>query len=485
MTWKKHAHQRQPEDRPHQPSIPSRRRAFLRLRDLAVAGIVISSPPGVASATERKAPQAASLLVMHGFADHTGILLWIQGRRAHRLVVEIMGPGGVAPPLRAIEAELDPRADFTATIGMAGLDPGTMHHYAVRQRENGAVLARGSFRTQPLWQWRSDPQTVRIAAGSCAYLNEPPYDRPGAPWGGGEEIFDTIAATSPDLMLWLGDNLYLNDVDYTSREGVSRRYRYYRAHPAMQKLWTACPHVALWDDHDFGPNDADASYSGKGWTLEMFKRHWPMPYSPPPDGIYGKLLQGDVDIFVLDNRSYRYPNRWPEGADKVMFGARQMQWLKAALTSSNAPFKIIAGGNQFFNQVSVNETWARFPHEQQDFKRWLAESKIRGVLFLSGDRHFAQVLRVERPGLYPLYEFTTSPLTAGPYREPPAAERTNPDMVQGSMFNDRNFAVITVSGPRLAREIAIEWRDARGTKQWEWRATAQDLGHPPPRTGAT
>jgi alkaline phosphatase D len=291
-------------------------------------------------------------------------------------------------------------------------------------------------------------------------------------------------------MLWLGDNLYLNEVDTTSQAGVHRRYRYYRQHPALRKLLTACPHVAIWDDHDFGPNDSDASYSGKGWTLDAFKRYWPLPYAPPQDGIYGKVLQGDVDIFLLDDRFNRYPNRWPEGPEKVMYGARQMEWLKQALTFSNthrpdSPFKIIAGGTQFLNKVSTDETWARYPNEQRDFLRWLADSKIRGVLFLSGDRHFSQMLRVERPGLYPLYEMTTSPLTAGPYRDAPEAEKTNPDLVPGSMFFARNFATITVSGPRLQREIAIELRDTQGAKRFEWRATAQDLGHPAPRGGTT
>ena len=47
----------------------------------------------------------------------------------------------------------------------------------------------------------------------------------------------------------------------------------------------------------------------------MFRRYWPLPYAPPADGLYGRILQGDVDIFMLDDRSYRYPNRWPAGPD--------------------------------------------------------------------------------------------------------------------------------------------------------------------------
>jgi alkaline phosphatase D len=300
---------------------------------------------------------------MHGFVDHTSTTLWIQGAGAQSLKVEVW-PDGAQAPTQAHALELGPRTDFTETLEIGGLDPGASYRYAIRATKGGADLARGAFRTQPLWQWRSDPPTVRIATGSCAYMNDPRFDRPGKPYGGGEEIFDSIAATAPDLMLWLGDNIYLNESDYTSRHGINRRYRYYRDHPRMRKLWTAAPHVAIWDDHDFGPDNGDASYSGLGWSHEMFLRYWPMPYAPPADGLYGSILQGDVDIFMLDSRSYRYPQLWPEGADKALYGAKQMQWLKAALTASRAPFKLVAGGTQFFNKVPPSlstELWVALP----------------------------------------------------------------------------------------------------------------------------
>ena len=200
--------------------------------------------------------------------------------------------------------------------------------------------------------------------------------------------------------------------EYTSREGINRRYRFYRSHPRMEKLLTAAPHVAIWDDHDFGPNDSDASFAGKGWTLEMFRRYWPLPYTPPADGLYGMVTQGDVEIFLLDDRSWRDPDEWPQGPDKAMYGAKQMAWLKRALFASRAPFKLVAGGSQFFNGVSKYETWAKYPAEQKDLLDFLAQQRVPGVIFLSGDRHFSEGLRIERPGLYPLHEFTVSPFTS-------------------------------------------------------------------------
>ena len=457
---------RDPLDLPRQPS---RRRALFAAGELALAAAATPALPLAAQ------PVAAPLRVMHGFADHQGISLWLQGARAASLEVEVrVGEDVATPPAQTVAADLSRGSDFTETVSIAGLDPGAKYSYSVRAR-SGGVVARGSFRTQALWQWRTEPPTVRIATGSCAYMNDFRFDRPGKPYGGGEEIFDSIAATSPDLMLWLGDNIYLRESEYTSREGINRRYRYYRSHPSLAKLWTAAPQVAIWDDHDFGPDNSDFSYAGSGWTREMFLRYWPMPFSTPADGLYGKLLQGDVDIFMLDGRTHRMHERWPEGPDKTMYGARQMTWLKTALLYSRAPFKIIAGGSQFFNRVSRAESWVRYPTEQQDFLRFLEQQKIPGVIFLSGDRHFTTHLRLQRPGLYPLNEITTSPLTSGPSSSLNDAERDNPDLVPGSLLDERNFALVTVTGPRTQRALSLEIRDTRGNKKWEWTTTAAEL----------
>jgi alkaline phosphatase D len=209
------------------------------------------------------APAAAALRVMHGFADHTTISLWIQGAGAQSLEVEVSaGEPGAAPA-----AEAGPSSSARATIS----PPPSRSATSTRARPTAMRSARrrrarssraGTSAPQALWQHRGDPPTVRIATGSCAYMNDPASTGPGKPYGGGEEIFDSIAATAPDLMLWLGDNIYLNESDYTSRHGIDRRYRYYRDHPAMRRLWTAAPHVAIWDDHDFGPDNSDSSYSG-------------------------------------------------------------------------------------------------------------------------------------------------------------------------------------------------------------------------------
>lgn len=450
--------------------IPARRHALFRARDLALGAALVP-----VLAVGQAAPAVPVVQAMHGFADQQGITLWLQGRSALRLRVELRRVDAVAGEQALVQTvDLDPAADATAQVQLGGLEPGTAYRYTITDPQ-GSPLAEGRFRTQALWQWRSDPPTVRLAVGSCAYLNDGRFDRPGTPYGGGEGIFDQIAATAPDMMLWLGDNIYLREPEWTSRDGISRRYRYYREHPSLRLLLTATPHVAIWDDHDFGPNDADASFVNAPWAREMFHRYWPLPYAAPPQGLYGQVTLGDVDIFMLDDRSFRYPGRWPDGPDKVLYGATQLDWLKRALVASRAPFKLVAGGSQFFNRANRHEGWHDFQTEMQSMRRWLDASRVPGIVFLSGDRHFAELLRIERPGTYPLIELTTSPLTAGPVRKPDDAETANPDVVPGSFQNVRNFASLTVSGPRTDRSLRIELKNTEGAALWDWSVKASAL----------
>ena len=127
------------------------------------------------------------------------------------------------------------------------------------------------FQTQKLWKWRTDPPSVSFAIGSCSYVNEPKFDRPGKPYGSNFEIFNSIHNKNPDFMLWLGDNMYLRESDWNSRTGFINRYSNTRALPELQPLLASTHHYVTWDDHDYGPNNSDGSFWLKETATEVFK----------------------------------------------------------------------------------------------------------------------------------------------------------------------------------------------------------------------
>ncbi len=418
------------------------------------------------------AQQAVS--VLHGFTDMASTTLWVQTERAARVAVDFH-PKNEPAKRRRVEGATRAEDDFALHLRLAGLEPGTRYRYqlAVDGRPSGEP---GTFATLPLWQYRTEPPELAVAFGSCAYLNDR-FSRPGPPWGGDYGIFDAIAAQSPELMLWLGDNVYFREPEWTSLEGMSARYRAVRAMPELRRLARGTSHLAIWDDHDFGPNDSDGSFTMKGAALAAFRRYWANPSygMPGVPGVFGMATLGDADFFLLDNRFHRYPNRYPQVPEKAMFGPAQLEWLKQALVGSRATFKVIAAGGQFWNRRNRYESFGNFPAEQRALAEWLAERKIEGVLFLSGDRHFSELLRIERPGTYPLYEFTSSPLTAGPFRDLPADERENPEAVAGTIVTERSFGMLRFSGPRKDRAVTLEAYAADGRLLWQRRIGAGEL----------
>ena len=415
----------------------------------------------------------AGMTVMHGFADYTSVLLWIQTERTGPVAITVTPEAGGESRLFTFDA--DAANDHVLTARVPGLAPGTQYRYRIAAQ---GEVREGTVRTQPYWSRAADAAELTIAIGSCHYLANPNPAFRGS--GGDYGIFDAIAAKRPDMMLWLGDNLYLQPPDLLDPSSMAARYRQVRNFAPMQALLTATSHLAILDDHDFGPNDSDGSYVLKGESLKLFQRYWPNPSYGLPGiaGAFGWARLGDVEFFLLDDRYYRFPNHYPDVPEKTMFGPAQFEWLKQALLSSHARIKVVAGGSQFWNRASRFEGLYQFPQEQRRLADWLLRQKIDGVIFVSGDRHFGELLKIERPGAYPLYEYTSSPLTSGAVANLEAAERDNPDVVPGTLQGKRQFGLIRVSGPGTDRRLAFEAYDSDGAQLWRHEIKANDLRFP-------
>ena len=117
----------------------------------------------------------------------------------------------------------------TATVTIGYLEPGTTYTYQILVNEQVARAGKEyMFTTQKLWQWRESPPKFSFVAGSCMFVNEEKYDRPGRGYGQGNTIFNAIEKEDADFMMWLGDNVYFREVDWDSRSGIYYRYSHMR-----------------------------------------------------------------------------------------------------------------------------------------------------------------------------------------------------------------------------------------------------------------
>lgn len=373
-------------------------------------------------------------------------------------------------PVRAFDAF------GTVHFELQDLEPGTRYKAIVRSGDR-ILTDTLSVRTQVLWDYRMDPPAFTLLAGSCAYINEPAYDRPGKPYGGDYGIFTTMEKEQPDLMLWLGDNVYLREVDFGSIAGYRHRYDQARGLPELSSLWSACPHYAVWDDHDYGPNDCDGAWVHKDWALEAFQAYWPNPGYGVVDrvpGIATAFRHSDVDFFLLDNRWNRV-NAGTKTLQPQVLGPDQLDWLIQAMRGSRAPFKLVAVGGQVLSDAAIYENLANYPAERQALLDRIAAEGIKGVVFLTGDRHNSELSRLELPGGLVVHDLTLSPLTSTAHDH---TDEPNSLRVAGTMVGVRNYGKLEFSGPRKDRVLSIEVKDAAGQVLWERTIRATELASP-------
>lgn len=420
---------------------------------------------------------------MVGYSEMTGVQLWVQTTRSAAVRIKYWPVGNVKRSRTTDPFVTRSERAFVAHVPIDGLTPGTRYEYQLLI--DGKTVSRPyplQFQTQALWQWRTDPPAFSVAIGSCLYVNEAEVDRPGKPYGSDERILGTITSAKPDMMLWLGDNTYYREVDWNTKEGLRYRWSHTRALPELQPLLGSVHNYYMWDDHDFGPNDADRSYRLRTEALETHKLFTANGTYGTLEtaGTFGRFEWADVEFFMMDDRIHRSPNDAPAGADKVMWGSAQMQWLKDGLVSSRAPFKIIANGNQVLNPLNQYESMVRFRKEYDEILSFVKQNRIPGVVFISGDRHMSELIVLTDTSFYPLYDFTSSSLTAG-LSKPRGAEVNNPFRVPGTLVDDaHSFGMLRFSGPRTDRTMVMECVDVDGAVRWTHSVRANDL-RPPPR----
>lgn len=457
----------------------------LRLAVATALAVALSAT----AAAPQSPPEAAEWLrsgPMLGPAEIADTTIWLQTRAPRRAQIRFWEQGRPETARLSEEVATTAAGDHIARFRLSGLRFGTRYEYevyldGVRVPHPGPL----GFQSQAMWRWRTDPPAFRAAIGSCAYVNDPPYDRPPRqagepPYGGGYGIFGAIAAQKPDFMLWLGDNIYYREADWLSEAAMRYRWAHDRSLPELQPLLGSVHHYAIWDDHDFGSNDSDRSFRQRDTALRVFQDYWMNPSygTAGTPGVFSRFEWADVEFFLLDDRYHRSPNDMPPGPDKRMFGREQLQWLKEALASSQATFKIVAGGNQMLNPLVLYEGFGAFAGEQRELLDFLREAKIEGVLFLSGDRHHTELIRREEPGLYPLYDFTSSPLTSGAGGSDREAD--NPARVPGTWVrNTRNFGLLEVAGKRGERVLTLRTLDAQGKELWRHEIREGELRFSP------
>lgn len=314
----------------------------------------------------------------------------------------------------------------------------------------------------------------RIAFGSCSNEKK---DQP---------IWETIRRLDPQLFILAGDNVYADSADPAV---LKESYDRLAAIPGFAALRASCPVIGTWDDHDYGKNDAGAEWEGKQAAKDAFMDFFGTPASSPlreRGGIHDAKVFGPegrrVQVILLDTRWFRGPikrmddasfeklrtekGRWngpylpdPE-SDSTILGTDQWEWLAEQLAVP-AEIRLIVSSIQVIPDQHGWEKWGNLPRERQRLLE-LIRQKAGGVIFLSGDRHTADISMLpagaEDGPPYPLYDVTASALNQGGKSEEANRYRVGPEFPYGKP----NFGWIEIDWAAEDPTIALEIRSLDG-----------------------
>ncbi|MFG0336109.1 MAG: alkaline phosphatase D family protein [Maioricimonas sp. JB049] len=321
----------------------------------------------------------------------------------------------------------------------------------------------------------------RIAFGSCARQDEP------------QPIWQTIVEAEPNLFLFIGDNIYGDSEDMNV---LRKKWNQLGAVEGYRRLKEICPILATWDDHDYGVNDGGAEYPRKKESQKVFLEFFEEPADSPRwnrEGVYGATLFGPegkrVQVILLDTRYHRsrlVKRVWrpePGEGDKgpydrnddpaaTMLGDEQWKWLEKQLQVP-AQVRIIASSIQVIPDGHHWEKWGNLPLERQRLFRLIEQTGAGGVVFISGDRHSAEISAVDPDIGYELIDVTSSSLN----RPSKWHSELNPHRL-GTKYTDENFGMITIDWEQQDPVVRCQVRSMEGKVVLQHRVRLSQLQPP-------
>jgi alkaline phosphatase D len=301
----------------------------------------------------------------------------------------------------------------------------------------------------------------KIGFGSCANQNQK------------QPVLDKITERKPDVFCWLGDNIY---GDTENMKTLTKKYSKLGCKEEFRALNKASHFLAVWDDHDYGENDAGKEYPKKEESKDIFLDFWSEQQTSERwnhAGIYHSETFGPegkrVQFIMLDTRTFRDPLLKADGPEwkhdykpnydssATFLGLDQWAWLETVLQEP-AELRVVMSSNQFGITYNGYEAWANVPAERQRMINLIGTTRANGVIFISGDVHWAEISKQEVENGYPLYDITSSGITQEWNSTEPNDNRI------GEPFRSNNAGMIEVDWEQEDPLLRFNIIDVYGTE---------------------
>ncbi len=382
----------------------------------------------------------------------------VPGGRPVRLLASVAED--FSDPLVSQPALPSTALDHVVSVRLGRLLPDTVYHYAWTAGGAGDALEvadlshRGRFRTFP-----EVPASFTVAFGSCART------------GSSHPVWDVLRAAEPLLFLHMGDFHY-EDVASRRRAPYRRAYSASLAAPRQSRFYRSTPVAYVWDDHDFGGNNADARSPGRRAVRLVYQEmvpHYPLPAGSGDVPIQQSFSIGRLRFVLSDLRSERSPVASPDGPGKTTMGAAQKAWWKEQMLAARDAGELVVWVSTIpwiGDAGASRDGWGHYAHERRELAAFLAERRIAGrLVMLSGDAHMLAIDDGSHSGYapgggagFPVMQAAAldrnGSVKGGPY-----SEGTFPNVRRGDLETGQ-FGVMTVRDAG-GGEVCIDWSGRR------------------------
>lgn len=257
-----------------------------------------------------------------------------------------------------------PDAVGIVKLTASGLAPATRYYWGI---ETGAVVDatwQGQVKTSP-----NGPGSFSFWSSSCALS------------GSNHQVFDRIAALTPDFGLHMGDIHYQN-IGTNDPALFNSAFDAVLANARQANLYRKVPTVYTWDDHDYGPDNSDKNSPARPAAHSAYRQRVPHHPLTGTEGIQRTFVVGRVRFIILDTRSYR------DTAGGTLLGPSQKAWLKTTLLEATEPLIFLQTGVPWLGTTA--DTWgdAAFSAERLELANYMVANGVKGRLILvGGDQH--------------------------------------------------------------------------------------------------
>ncbi|MDA1192399.1 MAG: alkaline phosphatase D family protein [Candidatus Poribacteria bacterium] len=376
-------------------------------RSFALCCWIIAFAPVFAQDAPSPRPLMSGPMVGH-VTDSTALIWAATNDQPYDLELQFRVKGDANASTRHAGSYVRADADYTPVVfALMGLQPQTTYIYRILWKDESAAEMTtldldpwaapanngrsGEFTTAPP---AGQPGKFTFAVSSCMHYERQP-----------EQLsWRLLRSQQPSFHMLLGDVVY---ADTTDRNALWGHHLKQRDVVDFANLLRVTPTYAMYDDHDYGPNDSDGTAAGKENSLRAFNEVYAIPRTgtdKTPAAFYS-FQWGDVEFFMLDGRYHRSPDNAPNDDAKRMLGDEQFAWLMEGLKNSTATFKVLASGSTL--QASGGDGWRVYDFARNRLYNGIMENGIEGVMYLSGDVH-ASFIQVHETGGYPLVEVVSS-----------------------------------------------------------------------------